>query len=49
MMILCCAPIILFLGLALFFPKLAYLSVFGVFICPIAMGAMMYFMHKKNV
>ena len=48
MMVLCFAPVILFVFLAIFFPKFIYLSVLGFLICPISMGAMMYFMNKGN-
>jgi hypothetical protein len=47
-MVLCFIPLILFVFLAIFFPKFIYLSTFGLLICPISMGVMMLFMDKKN-
>ena len=47
-MLLCFAPVILFLLLIAFFPKFAYLSALGFLICPISMGMMMYFMNKEH-
>lgn len=48
MIVLCFAPIILFVFLTIFFPKFIYLSVLGFLICPISMGLMMYFMNKEH-
>ena len=48
MMVLCFAPVILFVFLGIFFPKFIYLSALGFLICPISMGVMMYFMDKGN-
>ena len=48
MMVLCFAPVILFVFLAMFFPKFIYLSALGFLICPLSMGLMMYFMNKEN-
>ncbi|MBI2148921.1 DUF2933 domain-containing protein [Candidatus Woesearchaeota archaeon] len=48
MWVLCLVPILLFVGLKLFYPQLAYLSFLGLLICPISMIIMMYFMNKEE-
>lgn len=48
MILLCIAPILLFIALKLFFPTFAYLSLLGLLICPIAMAFMMYSMNKEK-
>lgn len=47
-MLLCLAPILLFILLTRFFPQFPYLSIIALLICPISMWFMMRSMHKEK-